>query len=93
MQERLKDVLGNIELTFSETELESVSSEICVWYREEDIKKPKQFLTEHNLIIAKSKSAEILNLTISERMPGSSLAVVQPESKCFKVEFSVVSSD
>lgn len=93
MQKRLKDVLGNIELTFSESELESVSSAICTWYREENIKKPKQFLTKNNIIIVKSRSAEILNLTISERMPGSSLVVVRPESKCFKVEFSAVSSD
>ncbi|MDP4535595.1 hypothetical protein Q3O60_05305 [Alkalimonas collagenimarina] len=93
MQERLREALESINLTFGEPGSESVSAEICRWYEQADRNEPKQFLTENYLVIAKSKSAEILSLSITERMPGPLLAVVKPDPEFFKVEFPVDSSD
>lgn len=93
MQERLREVLESINLTFGKPESESISAKICKWYDQADRNEPQQFLTENYLIIAKSNSPEILTLTISERMPGSSLAVVEADPEFFRVDFPVYSSD
>ncbi|MFC3202437.1 hypothetical protein ACFOEW_11480 [Alteromonas oceani] len=92
MKERLIEVLSSIELLIKSTEVESVSIEICKWYEEKNISTPKQFLTDNLLIIGKSENDNLLVFTLSERMPGSSLAVIKPNAKTYKIKFPVDSS-